>query len=88
MEGFCDAAGFVCGCFEVADLPVCPRLSRLGNSIEWEDRTNALYEGVRLICERLGILFNSPHKLRHLHGVWGLRMGFTGGCPNLGGQGG
>lgn len=36
-------------------------------------RRGALYQGFRELCDLAGVAWKSPHKLRHGHGVYGLR---------------
>lgn len=40
-------------------------------------RYDVIEEDVRLICERAGVEYQSPHKLRHGHVVWALKQART-----------
>jgi integrase len=40
-------------------------------------RYDVIEEDVRLICRRAGVDYQSPHKLRHGHVVWGLKRART-----------
>lgn len=40
-------------------------------------RYDVIEEDVRLICQRAGVEYQSPHKLRHGHVVWGLKRART-----------
>ena len=40
-------------------------------------RRNAMYEGMKIICKAIEIEWKSPHKIRHGHGVYGVKHAKT-----------
>lgn len=40
---------------------------------DYQGRTYAFSEGLHLLCDRAGVQFKSPHKLRHGFGVYGVK---------------
>ncbi len=61
-------------------------LDNLGTGIRADDtvrtihvpgRRNAMYSGMRELCDTLGIEWKSPHKIRHGHGVYGVKHART-----------
>lgn len=40
-------------------------------------RRNALYQGMKELCDLVGIEWKSPHKIRHGHGVYGVKRAKT-----------
>lgn len=40
---------------------------------DYQGRTYAFSQGLQLLCEKAGIVYKSPHKLRHGFGVFGVR---------------
>ena len=61
-------------------------LDNLGTGIRADDtvrtihvpgRRNAMYSGMRELCDTLGIEWKSPHKIRHGHGVYGVKRART-----------
>ena len=43
------------------------------NRKDYQGRTYAYSEGLKALCERAGITYKSPHKIRHGFGVYGVR---------------
>jgi integrase len=43
----------------------------------WTGRVNALREGLKEICRLAGVEYKSPHKIRHGHGVYGIKRAKT-----------
>lgn len=41
--------------------------------ISVEGRRSAMYEGMKELCAIAGLAWKSPHKIRHGHGVYGVR---------------
>ncbi len=41
--------------------------------LNWQTRTNLLSKGMERLCERAGVPYLSPHKLRHGHAVYMMR---------------
>jgi site-specific recombinase XerD len=41
--------------------------------LHWPTRSNLLAKGIRRLCERAGVPYLSPHKLRHGHAVFMMR---------------
>jgi integrase len=39
----------------------------------YRGRAEAFVEGLKLICDRAGVPYKSPHKIRHGHGVYGVK---------------
>lgn len=61
-------------------------MNNLGTGIQDNDtvgainvpgRRNAMYEGMKIICNAIGIEWKSPHKIRHGHGVYGVKHAKT-----------
>ena len=40
---------------------------------QYTGRAEAFDEGMKLLCERAGVPYKSPHKIRHGHGVYGVK---------------
>jgi integrase/recombinase XerD len=67
-------------------VPWYPRLSSDGMKIMADDQINevqitgrrsALYSGLQELCQLAGIEWKSPHKIRHGHGVYGVKHAKT-----------
>lgn len=61
-------------------------MNNMGTGIETQDtvenihvpgRRNALYAGMKELCQVTGIEWKSPHKIRHGHGVYGVKRAKT-----------
>ena len=61
-------------------------MNNLGTGIQKDDdvknvsvpaRRNAMYEGMKIICKAIEIEWKSPHKIRHGHGVYGVKHAKT-----------